>query len=110
MPDVIHELYTRHGYPPMSHPLSDPAVSAVAARLAGLDVAHPRRARVLEIGCSSGHNLLPLARRWPESRFTGIDLAERAVEEARGLAAACEISNTDFHAADLRSFEPDDGP
>ena len=110
MPDAIHELYQRLVYPPMSHPLSDPAVSAVAARLGGLEVPHPRRARILEIGCCSGHNLIPLAQRWPESRFTGIDLAERAIHEARERAAAAGIGNVDFHAVDLREFEPADGP
>ncbi len=110
MPDVIHDLYEKHVYPPMSHPLSDPAVSAVAARIGGLEVAHPRGARILDIGCCSGHNLLPLARRWPESRFTGIDLAERSLAEARERAALAGISNIDFVAGDLRDFQPADGP
>lgn len=110
MPDVIHELYEKQVYPPMSHPLSDPAVSAVAAAMGGLEVPHPRRARILEIGCCSGHNLLPLARRWPESRFVGIDLAERSIAEAGERAALAGIGNVDFIAGDLRDFEPDGGP
>lgn len=110
MSDVIHELYEQHVYPPMSHPLSDPAVSVVAAALGGLEVPHPRRARILEIGCCSGHNLLPLARRWPESRFVGIDLAERSISEARERAVLAGIANVDFIAGDLREFEPTDGP
>lgn len=110
MADVIHELYEKHVYPPMSHPLSDPAVSAVAAAMGGLETPHPRRARIFEIGCCSGHNLLPLARRWPESEFVGIDLAERSIEEARGRAALAGISNIDFIAGDLRDYEPAGGP
>ena len=110
MPDEIHELYEKQVYPPMSHPLSDPAVSAVAAVMGGLEVAHPRRARILEIGCCSGHNLLPLARRWPESTFVGIDLAERSIAEARERAALAGIENVEFIAGDLRDFEPDGGP
>src|SRR6478752_10007184 len=104
MPHPIHELYDEQVYPPMSHPLSDPAVSAVAARIGGLAVTHPRRARILEIGCCSGHNLLPLALRWPESGFVGIDLAERSIDEARDRAARAGIRNAVFHAADLREF------
>jgi len=110
MSDVIHELYEKHVYPPMSHPLSDPAVTAVAASMGGLEVPHPRRARILEIGCCSGHNLLPLARRWPDSRFVGIDLVERSIEEARERAALAGIDNVTFIAGDLRDFEPADGP
>lgn len=110
MPDAIHELYETQAYPPMSHPLSDPAVTAVAAQMAGLDVPPPRRARVLEIGCCSGHNLIPLAQRWPESRFTGIDLAARAIDEARDRASRSGLGNVAFHAVDLREYAPTDGP
>ena len=110
MADVIHELYETQVYPAMSHPLSDPAVSAVAARLGGLKVPHPGRARILEIGCCSGHNLIPLAMRWPESAFTGMDLAENSIQEARDRAATAGVGNVVFHAADLRDFQPDGGP
>jgi SAM-dependent methyltransferase len=110
MADAIHELYRKQVYPPMSHPVSDPAVSAVAAKMGGLDVPHPRRARILEIGCCSGHNLIPLAQRWPESHFTGIDLAERSITEARERSAAVGLGNIDFHAVDLMDFAPADGP
>jgi SAM-dependent methyltransferase len=110
MADAVHELYQNHAYPPMSHPLSDPAVSAVAAKLGGLEVPHPRRARILEIGCSSGHNLIPLAQRWPGSRFTGIDLAKQAIADARERASTASVGNVVFHCADLRDFEPVCGP
>lgn len=108
MTDAIHQLYETLDYPPMSHPLSDPAMSAVAAQMGGLAVPHPRRARILEIGCCSGHHLIPLAQRWPESSFTGIDLSQRAVAAARQRAGA--TGNVEFHAVDLTDFEPSDGP
>lgn len=110
MPDVIHDLYQNQVYPPMSHPLSDPAMSAVAARIGGLETANPRRARILEIGCCSGHNLIPLAMRWPESWFTGIDLAGRSIDEARERAALAGVENVFFLTADLATFEPDGEP
>ncbi len=109
MADIIHQLYENKTYPPMSHPSSDPAVSAVAAAMAGLDVPHPRHARILEIGCSTGHNLIPLAMRWPESRFTGIDLTENSIQEARERANQVGLTNIRFHTADLREFGPADG-
>ena len=103
---LVSELYQNHSYPAMSHPLSDPAVTAVAARLGGLTPAQPRHARMLEIGCASGHNLLPLARRWPQSQWIGMDLSGKAVAAARQLAAEAGIGNATFHAADLREFDP----
>jgi SAM-dependent methyltransferase len=106
----VDQLYQSQRYPAMSHPLADPAVTAVAARLGGLTTAPPRHARILEIGCASGHNLLPLARRWPHSEWIGIDLASKAVADARQLAAEAGIGNATFHAVDFREFEPDGEP
>lgn len=110
MSDVIHQLYQYQVYPPMSHPLADPAVSAVAAKIGGLNVRHPRRARILEIGCCSGHHLIPLAMRWPDSCLVGIDLAERSIMEACERAAVAGVKNVEFHAVDLMEFHPEGGP
>ena len=106
----VDQLYQNHRYPAMSHPLSDPAVTAVAARLGGLATAPPRQARLLEIGCATGLNQLPLARRWPQSQWLGIDLSNPAIAEARQLAAEAGIGNATFQAVDLRYFEPDGEP
>ncbi len=110
MIDPVHTLYQEHAYPAMSHPLADPAMTAAAARLAGLAAPSPATARILEIGCCSGHHLIPLAMRWPQSRCIGIDLAESSVAVATRRAAQAGVENVRFLAADLRDFTPDDGP
>ncbi|MES2658897.1 MAG: methyltransferase domain-containing protein [Verrucomicrobiota bacterium] len=109
MSDPVHDLYQSLVYPAMSHPSTDPAVTAVAAKLAGLDITTPSRARVLEIGCASGHNLLPLAARWPDSRFTGIDFSKAAIEEARETSRLAGLKNIEFIETDLRTFNPEIG-
>lgn len=108
MSDPVHDLYQSRAYPAMSHPSTDPAVTAVAAKLAGLDITAPSRARVLEIGCASGHNLLPLAARWPDSRFTGIDFSKAAIDEARETSRLAGLKNIEFIETDLRTFDPGD--
>lgn len=107
MADPIYNLYETHTYPAMSHPVSDPAVSAVAARMAGLEVPHPSQAKILEIGCCSGLNLIPLAQRWPASECHGIDLSPRAIAEAVEISQAAGTSNVIFHTSDLRNFRPE---
>lgn len=88
-------------YPAMSHPTADPAVNAVTARLVGLQSADPARARILELGCGSGHHLLPLAARWPEAELVGIDRDAAAIGLARELAAEAGLANIDFRPGDL---------
>lgn len=109
MSDPVLELYDTRPYPAASHPSTDPAVTAVSAALAGLQVTRPSRARILDIGCASGHNLLPLAARWPDSRFTGIDYSPAGLLEARESARLAGISNVEFIHADLRDFNPGEG-
>lgn len=108
MSDPIRELYESRGYPAMSHPSTDPALTAVSAKLAGLSTAPPAGSRVLEIGCSSGHNLLHLAARWPDARFTGIDLSAPAIHEAQATAGKARLANIRFLQADLTAFDPGD--
>jgi len=102
---VTHRLY-----PAMSHPTADPAGIVVAARFAGVDPPEPSRARILEIGCASGHHLLPLAMRWPEAEFTGIDVSAEAIRLADGLAAESGLAGrVDFRACALEDFTGGDG-
>lgn len=92
-------------YPAMSHPTADPAVAVVAARFAGMEPPDPSRARILEIGCASGHHLLPLAMRWPEAEFTGIDVSPDAIRMAKELAAEAGLDGrVDFRACALEDF------
>jgi len=109
MPDLVQDLYQSRAYPATSHPSTDPAVTAVAAQLAGLDICPPSGARILEIGCASGHNLLPLAARWPESRFTGIDFSRTSIDDARETARLAGLTNVDFIGTDIRTFDPGAG-
>jgi SAM-dependent methyltransferase len=59
------------------------------------------RCRVLELGCGDGGNLIPLALTLPESTFTGIDLAERAIEQGRAAVSALGLRNITLRQLDV---------
>jgi S-adenosylmethionine-diacylgycerolhomoserine-N-methlytransferase len=51
--------------------------------------AQPAPARILEIGCGTGRNLLALARRFPRARLTGVDLSDSMLALAKRKTVSC---------------------
>jgi len=90
--------------------LSHPDHLAVMARLFGLTPPDPSQSRILEIGCASGGNLIPLAVNYPQSQCLGIDLSAAQIDAGRVHIAALGIENVALEAMDLLDFDPgDDG-
>ena len=56
---------------------------------------------MLEVGCSDGANLLPMAATLPHAHFTGCDVSARAIEAARQAAAGIGLSNVELLQHDL---------
>ncbi len=58
-------------------------------------------ARILELGCGSGGNLIPMAYALPQATLLGIDLAGREIEVANQSAAHLGLANVMFQQADI---------
>lgn len=52
--------------------------------------------RVLDYGCAHGHYMMPLAKAFPQSRFTGVDVSERAVAAAFKWAHRDNLTNVEL--------------
>jgi SAM-dependent methyltransferase len=107
--DSVREGYAAVSYPGGAFAQTHPARQAAIARLLGVPAPEVRTARILEIGCAQGYNLLPLAARLPDARFTGIDFSAQEINRGRALASAAGLTNIEFIAADLRAFAPPPG-
>ena len=71
------------------------------------ELAVPSGASVLEIGAGTGRNLALVARRYPQARLFGLDIAAEMLKSARGtLAQAGAIERTCLARADARDFDP----
>ncbi len=74
---------------------------AVIGRLFGLQPPSPAQARILELGCAAGGNLIPMAWHLPETRCLGVELswlqAEQGTQRIRDLGLAnIEIRHQDI--------------
>jgi trans-aconitate methyltransferase len=80
---------------------SHPARMSGMAKLFGLPAPAIAIARVLELGCSFGGNLLPLAMRYPDAAFTGVDLSQVHINYANQIAIELGIKNVTFRQANI---------
>lgn len=88
-------------YPSLPFAYTQPSNLAALACLFGLRAPAAETARVLELGCASGGNIIPLAARFPCARFVGIDLAQRQVDEGCRRIAQLGLTNVELRQDDL---------
>jgi SAM-dependent methyltransferase len=97
--------YDHVRYPSKVATKTHPADLSAFAALFGKPYAPFEAARVLEIGCGDGVNLINLALCAPNSEFIGVDLAEMPINQARETFEELGLSNVRFHRQDLTQIE-----
>src|SRR5215467_14337966 len=101
--------YDEVNYPSVCYPFTHPDRIEAIARLVGLDPTPSTSARVLELGCASAGNLLPMAETLPDARFVGIELSGKQVALGQRLQSAAGLSNVTLLEEDLLAIGPDLG-
>lgn len=64
-----------------------------------------RGVNVLDAGCGSGHRLVGFAKRFPDARFTGVDMTEHSLGVARQLASEHDVKNIRFLRQNLLELD-----
>ena len=72
---TAHSSYDDVPYGNLAFAQTHPDRLATVGRLFGLPTPAVGRCRVLELGCASGGNLIPMAFNLPGAEFVGIDLS-----------------------------------
>ncbi len=106
MQRTFAELYQAEAYPPMSHPSSDPIVNAEVARFLGFGRSKVEGARILEIGCGTGHHLLSVANRLRSAECLGVDVSKKYISTAKNLARQTGLKNVSFCESSILEFDP----
>jgi hypothetical protein len=94
------EAYSRIPYPGLAFPQTHPDRLALLAILYGLEPARPQTARILEVGCADGLNLVAMACHSPDLEAVGFDLVDPAL--GRAAASDLALANVRLEQADLR--------
>jgi len=90
-------------------PQTHPSRLAAIASMFGLSYVPPKSAKVLELGCASGVNLLGMAHFMPDAQFVGVDLSIVQVHEAQRRAKAINANNVTYHHMSIDEIGPDFG-
>lgn len=91
-------------YVSFQFPDTHPDRLCTLGQLMGLAPKDPASARVLEVACGDGGNLVPMADGLPRGRFVGFDLSGDRIEQARALASGLSIDNIQFLQCDIQDY------
>jgi SAM-dependent methyltransferase len=98
------DAYDRLPYTDHAYAESHPDRLCAVARLSGWPAPDVTRARVFELGCGRGGNLLPMAAGLPLATLVGVDRSARQIDEARSIAVAAGLGNVRFVHADFEAL------
>jgi ubiquinone/menaquinone biosynthesis C-methylase UbiE len=82
----------------------EPLFDKVLPLVPGIALSLHHGINVLDVGCGRGKALLIMAAAYPNSHFTGWDLNEDAISQARAEAQDLGLTNLTFNARDLSDF------
>ena len=109
MNPITSNSYDESPYPRVAYFLTRPTRLQSIAALHGLETAPPEGCRVLEIGCATGGNLLPLAYQYPDSSFLGIDYSKTQIELAKEGVQTLGLKNIEFKHLNILDITVDLG-
>src|SRR4051812_35199224 len=102
--DQLRAAYDAVPYESHAFPQTAPGHLAAIAYIFGLDAIDVTTARVLEIGCAAGGNVIPFAALHPEARVVGIDLSSVQVEQGRRRVKALGLKNLELLQGDIAAM------
>src|SRR5215471_5490626 len=100
----LRQSYDEFPYVSFPFPQSHPDRLATIGWLFGMEPARVEACRVLEVGCASGGNLLPMAASLPDSHFVGIDFSPIQIQRGLADVKALGLSNIELLAMDIMDF------
>jgi 2-polyprenyl-3-methyl-5-hydroxy-6-metoxy-1,4-benzoquinol methylase len=102
---AVRTPYDEVRYSSYPYAQTHPDRLATVAGLHGLAAPDPQTARVLELGCGAGGNLLAMAVATPGVQAVGVDLAAEPIEEGRRAVAEVGLDNVELRQGDVLDLQ-----
>src|SRR5690242_11915279 len=107
--DILEENYNKSPYHSFPFPNSHPTHLCTIGRLFGLRAPEVETAKILELGCAGGGNLIPIAHLFPQSHCVGIDLANKQIDSGQKLIATLGLQNIELRHQSILDFDSKEG-
>lgn len=101
--------YDKLLYLSYAYPLTHPEHLATLATLFGMNPPPTETCRLLELGCSSGGNIIPMAMGLPQGEFVGIDLAKSPISQGQSVIDTLGLKNITLRQMDIMEVSSDFG-
>jgi methyltransferase-like protein/2-polyprenyl-3-methyl-5-hydroxy-6-metoxy-1,4-benzoquinol methylase len=110
-PQVVKADNSYDSVPYGSYPIaaSHPDRLFAVSKLFGLNPVPPENARILELGCAGGGNLLPIASQFPNASCLGIELSELQCDAANTAIKFIGLQNIKISQGSIADITPDLG-
>ncbi len=94
-------------YPYISYPFAatHPYHLNSLATLFGMNPPKVETARVLELGCAGGGNIIPHAVNYPNAHFVGLDISKMQIDEANKEKTNLGLTNIEFHHCSITDID-----
>lgn len=99
--DEIKSSYDEIPYKSAAFDNASPLYLEACAKMLSLNPAPSDKAKVLEIGCSFGGNLIPFALNNPNAVVVGVDLSSEQIEQGKKIAQEIGALNLDLICKDI---------
>lgn len=102
---AISDAYDETPYTSNALSQTAPGHLRAVAHLYGLDSTPLARARVLELGCAAGGNLIPFAVAHPDAQVVGIDLSPEQINAGREIVERLGVRNLELRALSITDID-----
>ena len=100
-----NNTYDELPYESYPYSASHPSHLRTMGMLFGMTPPSLEKARILELGCAGGANIIPLAMRYPNAECVGVDLSKVQIDAAKKQVKDLGLKNMDFRNASITDID-----